>query len=148
MKLAKCAGITEQVEFDMTPMIDCTFQLVIFFMLTLNFSSDTQNELIRLPASELAKPADQPLKSPITLQLTDKNTVILGTDELPIDRLSGALQREKEVLAKEGKGASDATIIIRADAFAKTGKVQEIIEIAQKLKFEKFVLRAKEEQGA
>ena len=43
---------------DMTPMIDCTFQLVIFFLLTLNFSSDEQSELIRLPASEIAKPAE------------------------------------------------------------------------------------------
>jgi biopolymer transport protein ExbD len=144
MKLVKSEGMPEQVTFDMTPMIDCTFQLVIFFMLTLNFANDQQNEMIRLPISELAKPAEKPLESPITLQLTDKNRVIVNTDEVAMTGLKAILQREKNFLAEKGKGPGTATVVIRADSYAKTGKVQEMIEISQSLKFEKFVLRAKE----
>jgi biopolymer transport protein ExbD len=40
---------------------------------------------------------------------------------------------------------SDATIIIRADASTPTGIVQELIQICQQVRFEKFALRAKEE---
>ena len=63
----------------MTPMIDVTFQLVIFFMLTLNFSQDEQNELIRLPSSELAKPADAKAEIPLTIQISKYD---LGKPEL------------------------------------------------------------------
>jgi biopolymer transport protein ExbD len=130
---------------DMTPMIDVTFQLVIFFMLTLNFVGDDQSELIRLPASELAKPVDVPWTSPITLQLTDRATVLVGGDQIPITGLKTVLQREKDSLIRQHKSVGKATIIIRADSRAKTGIVQQIIETCQKLKFEKFVLRAKEQ---
>jgi biopolymer transport protein ExbD len=127
----------------MTPMIDCVFQLVVFFMLTLNFADDLQNEKIKLPSSELAKPNDAKLDMPITLQLTAKNSVIVGSDEVPISGLRASLQRERTTLEGYGKTPGQATVIIRADRYAKTGAVQEMIEIAQALRFEKFVLRAK-----
>ena len=47
-----------EAEGDMTPMIDMTLQLIAFFMILINFSEGDQNQLIRLPASELAKPPD------------------------------------------------------------------------------------------
>ena len=54
---------------DMTPMLDLTFQLTFFFMLALNFSSDIQSDLIHLPASEIAKPSEGALETPITVQI-------------------------------------------------------------------------------
>jgi len=60
----KGAGFAEG---DMTPMIDMTFQLIAFFMVLVNFADADQNERIRLPSSELAKPPDRPFESPITL---------------------------------------------------------------------------------
>ncbi len=68
---------------DMTPMIDVTFQLIAFFMFVLQFTDADTNERIRLPASELAKPAEAPLAQPITLQLTREGTVLYAGDELP-----------------------------------------------------------------
>ena len=74
------AGVTKP---DMTPMIDIVFQLIAFFMLVINFTKVDQNELIRLPASELAKPPEAPPESPITLQLTSRGSVIFGGEETP-----------------------------------------------------------------
>ena len=150
MKLSKSGGMPETVSFDMTPMIDCTFQLVIFFMLTINFSNDEQNEMVRLPQSELAKPADAPLKAPITLQLIPsdpvdkKEKIIVGSEKVPMAALKDVLKREKAALEGRNRSVADATIIIRADRLARTGSVQEMIEIAQSVRFEKFILRAKE----
>ena len=132
-------------EGDMTPMIDMTFQLIAFFMVLINFSDAEVNERIKLPMSELARPADSPLESPITLQLTDAGTVLYAGDEIPVTGLKVPLQRERQVLERQRKSASLATIVIRADAKAKTGLVQEVIKIAQETGYEKFVLRAKQE---
>lgn len=132
---------------DMTPMIDCTFQLVIFFLLTLNFSSDEQSELIRLPASEIAKPAEGALETPITVQILSSGLVLFGGDQMVPSALKGPLQRERELIKSVlGRNLKNATIVIRADRAVPTGKVQEVIKVCQEADFEKFVLRAKWEQ--
>ena len=132
---------------DMTPMIDCTFQLVIFFLLTLNFSSDEQSELIRLPASEIAKPTEGALETPITIQILASGVVLFGGDQMAPAALRGPLQREREMIKNVlGRNMKNATVVIRADRDVPTGKVQEVIRVCQETDFEKFVLRAKWKQ--
>ena len=58
-----------KTDIDMTPMIDVTFQLITFFIFTLNFSNAVQDDRVQLPLSQLAKPAESPADDPITLQL-------------------------------------------------------------------------------
>jgi biopolymer transport protein ExbD len=145
MKLSKIS--TQITELDMTPMIDMTFQLIAFFMMLISFSEGDQNARIQLPASELAKPAVSPLESPITLHITQEDTVLLGGEELAVAGLKPFLDREASLLTMRGKSPSVATVIIRGDLDAKTITVQEVIKICQLAKFEKFVLRAKEERG-
>jgi len=135
------AGIQEM---DMTPMIDMTFQLLAFFMVIINFSEADNNQRIKLPSSTLAKPAERPLQSPITLHLTDAGTVLCSVEEMTIPALPTLLRRERALIESEGRKVSEANVIIRADKSAKTGKVQELIKVCQENQFEKFVLRAME----
>ncbi len=135
------------LEGDLTPMIDMTFQLIAFFMVLINFSQAEQNEKIQLPDSQLAKPPEGPLEFPITIHLTSEGSAIIGTQEVPIAALSPFLVKEKQVLASQGKGADEATIIVRAHKDAQTGRVQELIQKCQENGFEKFALRAKEDVG-
>ena len=130
---------------EMTPMIDMTFQLIAFFMVVVNFSEADQNERIKLPLSELAKPPEAAQETRITLQLTDKGTVILGGSEVALSQLANELQIEKQLLEAQEKDARAVTIVIRAHRWAKTGEVQEVIRLCQKTGFEKFVLRARQQ---
>jgi biopolymer transport protein ExbD len=129
---------------DLTPMIDCTFQLCIFFLLTLNFSADEQSELIRLPASEIAKPSEGALETPITVQVLSSGSVLFGGDQMAPADLQNPLQRERETIKSVlGRNLANATIVIRADRESPAGKVQEVIRVCQETGFERFVLRAK-----
>lgn len=130
---------------DMTPMLDLTFQLTFFFMLALNFSSDIQSDLIRLPGSEIAKPSEGALETPITVQILKSGLVLFGGDEMAVGALRGPLQREQSVLKSVfgKKKVATATIVIRADRDVPTGKVQEVIRMCQDTGFEKFALRAR-----
>jgi biopolymer transport protein ExbD len=117
---------------DMTPMIDCTFQLIIFFLLTLNFSSDEQSELIRLPSSELAKPTEGSLDTAITVQVLASGVVIFGGDQMVPAALRGPLKRERDVIRTVlHRDVKNATIVIRADRDVPTGTVQEVIQVCQ-----------------
>jgi biopolymer transport protein ExbD len=128
----------------MTPMIDVTFQLIAFFMFVLNFSEVDQDQRINLPSSELARPPDAPYEQPLTIQMTGANTVLFGGDELTLDALQAALRREAQIIeAHPKKKVADTTVVVRADRRAKTGKVQEIIQMAQQAEFEKFALRGR-----
>ena len=138
---------SKAAEGDMTSMIDMVFQLIIFFMVLINFSQDDQNQAIKLPSSELAKPADAPLENPIVLNLAYNGKVYIGPETATIAGLRPLLETEAKVLNASGKSAKDANVIIRADGNTAGGMVQELIKKCQESGYEKFALRAKEEIG-
>ena len=132
---------------DMTPMIDMTFQLIAFFMALITFSEDIQDQDIKLPSSQLAKPPSGPTELPITLQVTKDNLVLFNGDKYEVAAMRPHLLKEKQLLERDGKSAKEAHVIIRADARTTTGKVQELIKLCQDkaLGFEQFSLRAKQD---
>lgn len=133
---------------DMTPILDITFQLTFFFMLTLNFSSDIQSDLIRLPASDIAKPAEGHLKASITIQTLASGLVLFGGDQMAIGALRGPLVRERRTMRKVlGHSVKDITVIMRADRDVPAGKVQEVLRVCQSVGFQRFVLRARMHEG-
>jgi biopolymer transport protein ExbD len=144
MRIKKKHG--DAVEGDLTPMIDMVFQLVAFFMVLVNFSEAEQDERVKLPESELAKPPEAPFEEPITLQMDKLGNVILHGETQPMEAMSRRMQKEREILKYMGKTPADATVIIRAHELCPTGKVQELIKICQEQKFDRFALRAKEKQ--
>ncbi|MDA1039547.1 MAG: biopolymer transporter ExbD [Planctomycetota bacterium] len=135
-------GGPSTTEVDMTPMIDIVFQLMTFFIFTLNFSEAEQDDRIQLPLSQLAKPVPGPVEKPITLQVTNTSSVIYAGELVPVLQIGGYLEREKASLVTAGRQPAEATVIVRADGRAKTGEVQEVVKICQEKGFEKFALRA------
>ncbi len=134
----------DAAEMDMTPMIDVTFQLIAFFMFVLNFSEVDTDQRINLPASELARPPQSPYTQPLTVQMTRDETILFGGDEIGAEALQSALMREAAIIkAYPNKKLSDVTVVVRADRAAKTGKVQEVIQMCQKAGFDMFALRGK-----
>jgi biopolymer transport protein ExbD len=132
-------------EPDMTPMIDVTFQLVAFFMFVLNFSEAETDERIRLPLSQLAKPPEVAAEQPLTLQVSRAGTVYIIGDEVPVDKIRPYLQREVQLLERQDKDKANTTVIIRGDADVAAGKIQQLIKSCQDVGFERFSLRAKQE---
>ena len=117
----------------MTPMIDVTFQLITFFMFVLNFSEAEQDERIQLPSSQLAKPAEGVVDSPITMQLMANGGVLYAGEIIPVDEIGGSLQRERDIIVASDKDPKRATVIVRADGRAHAGDVQRVIQICQEL---------------
>jgi len=143
----RSGGGPSKTEIDMTPMIDMTFQLITFFMFVMNFSEAEQDDRIQLPSSQLAKPVEGAMESPITLQLTNSGAVIYAGEMVAVSDIGTYLEREKTVMLDAGKEPSAATVIVRADGRSKTGEVQEIIRKCQEKGFERFALRAQYDEG-
>ncbi len=136
---------TAIVEADMTPMIDMTFQLVAFLMIMCNFSGAEADARVVLPTSVLARPVDTAPESFFQIQMTDDGSAIIEGRIIQPSGIKDLLLRKAQYHESRGKQPGDVTVIVRAHKGAPTGKVQDLIKECQAARFERFVLRAKEE---
>jgi biopolymer transport protein ExbD len=147
MRVKKSRELGEMLEADMTPMIDIVFQLIAFFMVLVNFTQVDQDARVVLPSSVLAKPPDKQPEQALTIQIAKEEDskeffALIGGEKWTIgDELENILRKERRARRLP---ASEINVIIRAHQFAKTGLVQEVIELCQKVQFESFRLRVKE----
>ncbi len=143
----KRSGGPSTTDIDMTPMIDVTFQLITFFVFTLNFSEAVRDDRVQLPLSQLAKPAEAPPPDPVTLQVMADGRIIYAGEPVAMQDIGGYLENEKRVLIAANKEPGKATVIIRGDSSAKTGMVQDLVKACQQKGFERFVLRAEYDES-
>jgi len=112
---------------DLTPMIDCVFQLILFFMLTSTFIEESQAFKITLPKADEAT----------TLSTGDVDSISVTKDGEYFWRQGESVPKSitgmDELLTKlkeRGKG-KDRPVIIRADAVC---EYQRIIQVKNALK--------------
>ena len=139
--MAKKRKSAAATDIDMTPMIDVTFQLITFFMFTLNFTEAEQDQRVQLPTSQVAKPVENSDIEPLTLQLMNDGRVIYNGELVDLTALNDYLENEKTVMLAADKEPAEATVVVRADGRSRTGDVQQIIRSCQEKGFDKFVLR-------
>ena len=108
------------IELNMTPLIDCVLQLLIFFMLSSSFVLQTgiQVDLPKARAPRLQE--DQS----IVITITRKNEIFLNDEKITSERLPISLL-EKVTKAK------NKTVLIKPDKRVETGKLVEIMGIAK-----------------
>lgn len=99
----------EAVEINLSPMIDCVFLLLIFFIVTTVFVEETGIE-VRKPEAASAQALD---KTSILIAISEDNRVYYGGEEIGV---GGVRPRVQRVLAQD-----DADVIIIADNRADHG---------------------------
>lgn len=104
---------------DISPLIDCVFILLIFFIVTTTFVEETGVEVDKPQAASSV----QLEKTSILLALTEKGEVVYGGRAIGI---SGVRQLVKLMLQKE-----DVPVIIQADAAAPSGLLVRVIDEAK-----------------
>lgn len=107
------------VGVDISPLIDCVFILLIFFIVTTTFVEETGVEVDKPQAASSVRLE----KTSILLALTEKGQVVYGGREIGI---SGVRQLVKRMIQKE-----DIPVIIQADAAAPSGLLVRIIDEAK-----------------
>ena len=124
-----------EVGVDISPLIDCVFILLIFFIVTTTFVEETGVEVDKPQAASSV----QLEKTSILLALTDKGEVIYGGREIGF---SGVRQLVKRMLQKE-----DVPVVIQVDAAADSGLLVRIIDEANLAGAKKVSLAARKPQG-
>jgi biopolymer transport protein ExbD len=119
MRLARRRHGT-RLEINMTPMIDVTFLLLIFFM-TVNQVTKAQREKVALP--QLAGTQDQSQRS-LVINVDRAGQIIVAANGVTLPDLVGILSTE---IAKVDADASRITVLLRADRRGDCRTVNEIV---------------------
>jgi biopolymer transport protein ExbD len=94
---------------NMTPMIDVTFQLIIFFLLSSRLAQqETQMEL-ELPAAASGRQAVDDERPRLTVNVSANSGVTLGSTQMRADEMAERLRVERQRLG------GDLEVRIRAD---------------------------------
>ena len=156
----KRASMVENVGFNMTPMIDIVFQLIVFLMLATDFAN-VEIERVYLPKADAAMADDHPDKERLMVniihevpgekdcpELSYKNGVLVRPcqiDEHWVIKIRGkalTIPELEQRLVLEGnmdretkdnpKTPSNRPVMIRADGSAPFKRVTQILEAAGK----------------
>jgi biopolymer transport protein ExbD len=122
-------------DINISPLIDCVFILLIFFIVTTTFVEETGVEVDKPQAASSSRLE----KTSILLALTEKGEVVYGGREIGF---SGVRQLVKRLLQKE-----DVPVIIQADAAAPSGLLVRVIDEAKLAGASKVSLASRKPQG-
>jgi len=96
--------------FDMTPMIDVVFQLIIFFLYTAQFT-----QLVRMPVNLPEERGDEgsgAMAAEVTIDIIETGEYVVDGEAMSLDRLGDLLQKEIE---RAGGDAGAIRVLIRPD---------------------------------
>lgn len=125
MRLAKRKHGSE-MQVNMTPMIDVTFLLLIFFM-TVNQVSNINKEQLELP--KLKGSQDQS-EAAITINIDRDGQIIVSGNEVSLVELASLMSDE---LAKPGTDPQQLLVAVRAARDGTCRSVNDVIEALVKL---------------
>jgi len=115
--------------FDITPLIDCVFLLLIFFMVTTVFKNPARLKM-ELPFAENPRVLD---KRQLVAELDDEGNVALNGVMASFDSFDAYLVSEKQ---KTGNN----TLLIKADVHTRHGDVLKLMKIAKSVQIETIAM--------
>jgi len=120
---------------DISPLIDCVFILLIFFIVTTTFVEETGVEVDKPQAASSV----QLEKTSILLAITDKGEVVYGGREIG---LAGVQPLVKRMMQKE-----EVPVIVQADQNVKSGLLVRVIDEAKLAGAQKVSIATLRNQG-
>ncbi len=133
----------EEMEMNMTPMIDVVFQLLIFFLVVSEIAGADRVEDLVLPVASEARPEDvRPDRLVITVD--SHNRIWIAGRPRSMQEVESYLKRERRAHGA-GKQRAGQPVLVQADKHAKWQYVQDVVEKAGELEFWKLSFSARKE---
>jgi biopolymer transport protein ExbD len=137
---------------NLVPLLDVVLQLIMFFMITVNFVRvDQFDDAIKLPVAQMAVPLDKASEVFIFLNLDSEGKLVGTLSNFALDtpeKIRAHLMREKidlERIARErGKqGEVKVAVVLRADGNCRYGQIWTVLDSCQRAGYKRWQLRVK-----
>lgn len=140
-----------EAEVNLTPLLDVVLQLIMFFMITVNFVRvDQLNADIVLPPVQNAVPLDRSADNWVFLNMDKDGRVLVSSGEELDVRKQGKLRRyveqAREQLIRSAREAGKTAdirvvIVLRAHKDCRYRDVWEVLDICNKAGYNRWQLR-------
>ncbi|WZO98114.1 biopolymer transporter ExbD [Isosphaeraceae bacterium EP7] len=147
------ASIELKAEPNLTPLLDIVFQLITFFMLVINFSSDNYDQRIKLPVAGSARPVTDPeqaVEDRLVLNLDSEGRVLFNGKVLTLGEGIDKIKFEAQLARLNAKAAKiklkdnalPTRVVIRADRNMPFGPLHQLLAACQSNGYQKFDFKA------
>ena len=139
---------------NLVPLLDVVLQLIMFFMITVNFVRvDQFDDSIKLPVAQAAVPLDTTAEEWIFLNLNAEGNLIGALSNFALDtpgKLQAHLKREQADLQRiwqaknPGKNPDrdfKVVVVLRADKNCRYSKVWEVLDSCQRAGYRRWQMR-------
>jgi biopolymer transport protein ExbD len=141
---------SEGCDPNLTPLLDLVLQLIMFFMITVNFIRvDQFDESIHLPVATKATAIEPTAEEYVFLNLNPKGELVGALSNSNLDtpgKLQAYLQQERRDLERVGAargktGPIKVVVILRADKDVRYGRMWEVLDSCKRAGFIHWQLR-------
>lgn len=147
--MAASAG-DDDIEINLTPLLDLVLQLIMFFMITVNFvAADQFDESISLPVAQSAVPLEATAEKWVFLNIDSKGKLVGTLGNMSLDtpaKVQAYLTKEKESLEREARGLGQKgelkiVVVLRADKNCRYRDLWQVVDSCQRAGFRRWQLR-------
>jgi biopolymer transport protein ExbD len=141
---------SDSVDVNLTPLLDLVLQLIMFFMITVNFvAADQFDESVHLPVAQSAVPLEPTAEKWVFLNVDGKGKLVGTLGNMSLDtpeKVKAYLVREKEGLEREARAAGLKTelkivVVLRADRDCRYRDIWQVVDSCQRAGFRRWQLR-------
>lgn len=109
-------------EINMTPMIDIVFQMIIFFVLTVEMDRQSMMETITLAMAPHGPAVEQKDPRTVTIDLDENGRIYISRTQLTVGTLRGVLAKTVSVAGRQ------IPVVIRADGETRHERVRQVMD--------------------
>jgi biopolymer transport protein ExbD len=142
-----------QAEPNLVPLLDLVFQLIMFFLMVVNFVTEQVNRTIMLPSAQSARPMDKRIEGPLFLNM-DAEGRLLVPGQKPLATLleiryylQQCYQDAERVAKAQGDAQVKSVVILRAHKKADYAHVYHVLRMCKEAGFRRLQLRAQIQSG-
>lgn len=143
------AANADQCDPNLVPLLDLVLQLIMFFLMVVNFVTEQVNKTITLPTAQSARPMDKRIESPLFINVDAKGQVIAPGQPKPLATipeirlyLKQCYEDASRLAQQVGDKQVGSVVVIRADQSVDYAYVYHILRMCKEAGFRKLQLRA------
>lgn len=122
-KRSKSKKGPETTGINMTPMIDIVFQMIIFFVLTVEMERDALDERIRLAMSPHGPAVEKKDPRTVTIDVSSRGNIAIGRVPISAEQLYGIM---RQTVSRHGQATP---VVIRGDSKTQHEDIRRVMDV-------------------
>jgi biopolymer transport protein ExbD len=141
---------SDEIDINLTPLLDLVLQLIMFFIITVNFVRvDQFDDSVKLPVAQSAVPLEPTAEKWVFLNLDNKGKLVGTLSNMALDtpeKIKAYLVQQRETFEGQASAAGKKNelkmvVVLRADKETRYREIWQVVDSCQRAGFRRWQLR-------